>query len=84
MSSIRTTVTSGSWTQIGTAPATVQLISPDSNQAEVMVYTGASQPSTNSDGFVLSSEFDAHTFAGTAAIWAQVVQAGETALVACQ
>jgi hypothetical protein len=83
--SIRTNLTAnGSWTQIGTAPATAQLISPDATGTEVMVYTGASAPATNSDGFVLSAGYQSHTFGGTAAIWAQIVQATGNALLACQ
>jgi len=82
--SIRTTVNSGSWQQIGTGPATVQLISPDANGVTVMVYAGASAPATNSDGLALNGEFAVHNFNSTQPIWAQVVQTGETALVACQ
>jgi hypothetical protein len=81
---IRTSVTSGSWQQIGTGPATVQLISPDSNQATVMVYAGAAQPGTNSDGLAMNSEFHIYQCTEAQPIWAQVVQAGETALMAVQ
>lgn len=82
--SIRSSVTNGTWQQIGTGPATVQLISPDSDNVEVMVACAASAPATSSDGMVLSSAYAAHTFTLTEPIWAQAVQAGETALVAVQ
>lgn len=81
--SIRSNVTAGTWQNIGTGPATVQLISPDSNQAEVMVLCAASMP-TGNDGLVLSSEFQSHYFIGAHTIWAQTVQSGLTALVAVQ
>jgi len=82
--SIRSTVTAGTWQQVGTGPATVQLISPDADEAEVMVACAASAPSTNSDGMVLYSQYPAHLFTLTEPIWAQTVQAGLTAEVAVQ
>lgn len=80
----RTNVTSGAWTQIGTGPGTVQLISPDANGVEVMVVASAAQPATNIDGLVLNSSFPVHNFNVAQPIWAQVVQAGLTAQVAVQ
>ncbi len=82
--SIRTTVTAGSWTQIGTGPAIVQVISPDSNDAIVMVANQTSAPSTNSDGIAMGVQLPVEKFGVAQAIWAQVVQTGLTALVACQ
>lgn len=82
--SIRSSVPAGSWTQVATGPATVQLISGEATGVEVMVYAGASQPATNFDGFVLNSAFPSHTFTQSTAIWAQAVQANLTALVAAQ
>lgn len=81
--SIRTTVTQGTWQQIGTGPATVQVISPDSNGVSVMVEAAASIP-TGIDGLVLNSVYPVHNFNSANPIWAQVVQTGLTALVACQ
>jgi hypothetical protein len=82
--SIRTTVNSGAWVQVGTGPATVQVISPDAGDVSVMVFAGAAQPSTNSDGLVLNSENQIHNFNITQPIWAQVVENGLSATVACQ
>lgn len=80
----RTNVTSGAWAQIGTGPGTVQVISPGANGVSVMVVAAAAQPATNSDGLVLNSSYPAHNFNVAQPIWAQVVQAGLTALVAVQ
>ena len=82
--SIRSTVTAGTWAQIGTGPATVQVIAPSADGVEVMVAAQASQPSTNSDGLVLGSGYSVQHFSLPQPIWAQVVQTGETALVAAQ
>lgn len=82
--SIRTTVPSGSWTQIGTGPATVQVISPDADGVEIMVTAAASAPATNSDGLVMGSGHAVQHFSLVEPLWAQVVQAGLTALVAAQ
>lgn len=80
--SIRTTVAATGWTQIGTGPGTAQVIA--ANTTEVMVFAGASQPSTNSDGLVLGSGYPVHNFNLAQPVWAQVVQGGETALMAFQ
>jgi hypothetical protein len=84
MSTIRTSLTGTGWTQIGTGPATVQVISPDANGVEVMVDAAAAQPTTNSDGLVLSSAYPVHHFTLAEPIWAQVVQPALTAIVAAQ
>jgi hypothetical protein len=82
--SIRTTLTgAGTWAQIGTGPATVQLIAPEANGAEVMVEAAAIEPTTV-DGLVLSAAYPVHHFSLAQAIWAQVVQTGLTATVAVQ
>jgi hypothetical protein len=82
--SLRTTLTGDStWHQIGTGPATVQVISPDANQVAVMVVCATAQP-TGNDGMVLSSEYPVHLFSVSQAIWAQVVEAGQSALLAVQ
>jgi hypothetical protein len=82
--SIRTALTgAGTWSQIGTGPATVQLLVPDANGAEVMVEAAAAEP-TGTDGMVLSAAYPVHHFSLVQAIWAQVVQAGLTAVVAVQ
>lgn len=82
--SIRTNLTGdGAWHQIGTGPATVELISPEANGVSVMVEAAAAIP-TGIDGLVLSSAFPVHNFNSANPIWAQVVQAGLTALVAVQ
>lgn len=82
--SIRTSVTNGSWTNIGTGPATVQVISPDASGVEVMIAAAASAPATNSDGLVLSAVHSVQHFSLAQTIWAQVVQANVTAIVAVQ
>jgi hypothetical protein len=82
--SIRSTLTGTGWTEIGTGPATVQLISPDANSVEVMVEAAAAQPSTNDDGMVLSAAYAVHHFTLAEPIWAQVVQSTSTAIVAVQ
>lgn len=79
----RVTVTNGTWQNIGTGPATVQLLSPDATGAEVMVVCATAQP-TGSDGMVLSASYPQHDFQLAQAIWAQVIQTGLTALVAVQ
>lgn len=77
----RTTITGdGAWHQIGTGPATVQLLSPD---VGVMVACETSAP-TGIDGLVLTNANPTHTFQLTDAIWAQVVQSGASATVAVQ
>jgi hypothetical protein len=82
--SIRTTLPGdGAWHQIGTGPATVQLISPAANSVSVMVEASATIP-TGIDGLVLSSELQEHNFNSANPIWAQVVQIGLTAIIAVQ
>jgi hypothetical protein len=82
--SIRSNLTGdGAWHQIGTGPATVELISPDANSVAVMVEAAATIP-TGVDGLVLNSEFPVHNFNSANPIWAQVVQTGLTAVVAVQ
>lgn len=77
----RTTLTGAGWTQIGTGPATVQLISTG---ASVMVACSTSAPATNSDGLILVDQGDNHTFQLTNAIWGQVVNPNASAIVAVQ
>jgi hypothetical protein len=81
---IRTPLTgNGEWTQIGTGPATVELISPDANGVSVMVEAAAASP-TGTDGMVLNSAYPVHVFSLAEPIWAQVVQTGLDAIVAVQ
>lgn len=83
--SLRTTITGATWTQVGTGPATVQVLS---DGVSVMVACETAQPATNSDGLVLiggaANLGASHTFQGANAIWAQVVNAAATAIVAVQ
>ena len=77
----RTTVPGdGAWHQIGTGPATVQLLSPD---VGVLVECATTAP-TGIDGLVLGHTYSTHYFTLSEAIWAQVVQAGSSAVVAVQ
>ena len=76
----RTTITGATWTQIGTGPATVQLLTVNT---PVMLVCATSAP-TGADGIVLVDQEDSHTFQLTDAIWAQVVNAGSSATVAVQ
>ncbi|MDR5728330.1 MAG: hypothetical protein RB191_12955 [Terriglobia bacterium] len=79
---IRTPLTgNGTWTQIGTGPATVQVISP--NAVTVMVEAAASSP-TGVDGLALNSAYPVHHFTSALAIWASVLQTSATAIVAVQ
>lgn len=81
---IRTSLTgNGTWTQIGTGPATVQVISPASG-VTVMVVAETSAPATNSDGLAMGPQLPVQHFSLAQAIWAQVEQTGLTALVAVQ
>ena len=79
--SLRTTITGTGWTQIGTGPATAQLISVET---PVMVACEASAPTTNLDGLLLVKQGDNHYFQLTEPIWAQVVNAADSAIVAVQ
>lgn len=76
----RTTITGATWTNIGTGPATVQLLTVNT---PVMLVCATSSP-TGADGIVLVNQGDSHTFQLTDAIWAQVVNAGSSATVAVQ
>ena len=79
--SIRTTLPGdGAWHQIGTGPATVELLS---DGVSVMVESATSSP-TGIDGLVLTGSGTSHTFQLADAIWAQVVQSGASAVVAVQ
>ncbi len=79
--SIRTTLPGdGAWHQVGTGPATVELLS---DGVSVMVECAATAP-TGVDGLVLIKQGDSHQFTLSDAIWAQVVQAGASAVVAVQ
>ena len=80
MASERTTITGATWTQVGTGPATVQLIS---NQTPVMLVCATAAP-TGADGMVLINQGDSHTFQLADAIWAQVVNSASSAVVAVQ
>jgi hypothetical protein len=82
--SIRSNVTAGTWQNIGTGPALVQVISPDATGVSVMVANQTAQPSTNSDGLVLGAANPVLLLTLAQAIWAQVEQTGETAIVAVQ
>lgn len=81
--SIRSTLTGATWAQIGTGPATVQVISPEANGVEVMVVAQAGTPSGN-DGLVLNAVHAVQHFSLAQPIWGLVVQAPLTALVAVQ
>jgi hypothetical protein len=72
----RATVTA-TWTQIGTGPAIVQLVSPDATGVEVMVECATSAP-TGEDGMVLNASNPIVKFSLTDAIWAATVQGGTT------
>lgn len=76
----RSTVTGAAWTQIGTGPAVVQLISPGT---PVMLVDATAQP-TGNDGVVLTDAGDSLTFTRAQAIWALVVNPTASALVAVQ
>jgi hypothetical protein len=76
----RVTVTGSSWAQIGTGPATVQLISTG---ISVMLVCATSAP-TGNDGIILVNQEDSHTFQLSDAIWALVVNPGSSAVVAVQ
>lgn len=79
--SIRSTITGAAWTQIGTGPATVQVIS---DGISVMVTASTAQPATNSDGLVMGPVNPVQHFSLAQAIWAQVVNPTASAVVACQ
>jgi hypothetical protein len=80
--SIRTNLPGdGAWHQVGTGPATVQVISP--NAVSVMVLAAATIP-TGTDGLVLNAAYPVHNFNSANPIWAQVVQSGAAAILAVQ
>lgn len=71
----RVTVTAGSWQNVGTGPAIVQLISPDATGVEVMIECAASAPSGDTfDGMVLNASNPIIKFSLTDAIWANAIQ----------
>jgi hypothetical protein len=82
--SIRSNVTAGTWQNIGTGPAIVQVISPDATGVSVMVANQTSAPSTNNDGLLLGSALPSLLLTLAQPIWAQVVETGQTANVAVQ
>ena len=77
----RVSVTSGTWQNIGTGPAYVQLISPSGNQVEVMVECQTTTP-TGNDGMVLNGNVPVIKFNLAQTIWAQGING--TALVNVQ
>lgn len=76
----RATVTGASWAQIGTGPATVQLISTG---VPVMVLCQTATP-TGTDGLILVDQGDSHYFQLADAIWALVLNSAASAVVAVQ
>jgi len=71
----RTTVTAGTWQNIGTGPAIVQLISPSGGEVEVMVECAATAPTGNTqDGMVLSGNVPVIKFNLADTIWANAIQ----------
>ena len=77
----RTTVPGdGAWHQIGTGPATAELLSVG---VSVMVACATVAP-TGTDGLALINQGDTHHFTLTDAIWAQVVQSGDAAILDVQ
>lgn len=77
----RNTISGATWTQIGTGPATVQLISVGT---PVMVACQTGAPSGTPDGMILVNQGDNHTFQLAQAIWAQVIVTGTSATLATQ
>jgi len=78
--SLRTSVPAdGAWHQVGTAPATVQLITVGT---AVMVASQTLAP-TGADGMILVNQGDNHTFQAATAIWVQVIST-TAAVVAVQ
>ena len=69
----RVTVSSGSWQNVGTGPAIVQLISPSAG-GQCMVECAASAPSGNTqDGCVLNGNVPVIKFSLTSTIWANAI-----------
>lgn len=68
--SIRTTLVNGTWTNIGTGPALVQVISPDATGATVEILCQTTQP-TGDDGIVLNAELGSAKFNLAQTIWAR-------------
>lgn len=80
--SIRTNLTTaGGWTNVGTGPATVQVISPQSGTT-VEVISQTLSP-TGDDGLAMGSQLPVQHFSRTQIIWAQVV-GGASAEIAVQ
>lgn len=79
----RTTISAGTWTNVGTGPATAQVIT---DGAAVMFVCSATQP-TGNDGLVLvggaTSVTNSHYFQLSDTIWAQPVSAANV-IVAVQ
>lgn len=75
----RTTISGDAWTQVGTGPATVQLLTVG---VSVMLVCSATEP-TGNDGLVLTHQGASQYFSLSDAIWAQCVQ-GTSATVAVQ
>lgn len=75
----RTTITGNTWTQVGTGPATVQLLT---DGVSLMVVCSATEP-TGNDGLVLFGMGASQYFSLADAIWAQCVQ-GTSAVVVVQ
>lgn len=82
--SLRTPLTGdGAWHNIGTGPATIQLIAPDGTEAEVMIVVATVEP-TGVDGLVLRPGFSTYHATTAQTIWAQVVEASANAILAVQ
>ena len=77
----RNTITGATWTQVGTGPATVQLISVGT---PVMVVCATAEPTETPDGLILVNQGDNHTFQLAQAIWAQVIVTDTSAILAVQ
>lgn len=76
----RTTITGTTWTQIGTGPGIVQLISTGT---PVMVVDATAQP-TGNDGVILTDQGKSLTFTRAQAIWALPVNPAASVVVAFQ
>jgi hypothetical protein len=68
----RVTVTQGTWQNIGTGPAIVQLISPDASGVEVMVECQTATP-TGNDGLVLNANNPIVKYSLSQTIWANAI-----------
>jgi hypothetical protein len=70
----RVAVPQGAWTNIGTGPAFVQLISPSATGNEAMVECVTAQPSTNQEGIVLNGLNSIIKLSLAQTLWAQGIQ----------